>query len=190
MPKLPEIIFTLICGIFVAWLVTDFLGARYALFLFIFFPVFSVFCLFFAFYVGKRFLFVWQAAKFTLIGGFADIIDIKAFQMLVLLIPADLFAKAISFLVAVAIKYIGNREWVFHKTGKESIKEAGQFLLITLIGLIINLAAFHCATKLLPSGMLWTEVSIILAALAASVCNFLGYKFLVFKHHGGIIQKI
>ncbi|MCX6720008.1 MAG: GtrA family protein [Candidatus Staskawiczbacteria bacterium] len=171
-----DLFFAGVVGVFVAWLATNFLGAKYSIFLYLFFPTFSVFCLWLAEIISRKYYFVLQAAKFILVGGFADIIDIIAYSLIFLLIPMSLVVKAFSFLVAVCIKYVGNKNWVFHKTEKEGKKEATQFFAITLGGLIINLIVFYCATKVAR-----TEISIILAALAASVWNFLGYKFIVFK---------
>jgi putative flippase GtrA len=181
-----DLFFAIACGLLVAWIAVDFLAGKYGLFVFIFFPLFSVFCLWLAYFISKRFLFVLQAAKFILVGGFADIIDIKAFQLLFYLIPASLPIKAVSFLIAVVIKYIGNKQWVFNKTEKESIKELAQFLIVTLVGMGFNVSAFYCATEIIQpqfnmSAQIWTELSIIFAALVAAVWNFLGYKFLVFK---------
>jgi putative flippase GtrA len=175
--KKTDIIFAIIGGFFVAWLATDFLDKKYALFLYIFFPIFSIFCLVLANWLAKWKPFIFEAGKFVLAGGVADIIDIRAFQLIILFVPASLVVKALSFLIAVAIKYFANKLWVFQKTEKNNIhKEAGQFLIITLGGLALNVASFYCATKFIN-----IELSIIFSAIVASVWNFCGYKFFVFK---------
>ena len=181
--KLFNVIFALVTGVFVAWLASDFVSAKYNVFLFIFFPVFSVFCLWLAEIVGRKIFIVRQMARFVLVGGFADIIDIKVYLLLFWLIPASLLIKSISFLIAVAIKYFGNKYWVFNNDAGHSIKEMSKFLAVTAIGLIINVASFYFITQI-KTGLpmkIWTEISIVIAALVASVWNFLCYKLLVFK---------
>jgi len=64
-----------------------------------------------------------------------------------------------------------------------STEEMSKFLAVTAIGLIINVASFYFITQI-KTGLpmkIWTEISIIIAALVASVWNFLCYKLLVFK---------
>jgi len=135
---------------------------------------------------GKKFKFVDEAGRFFLVGAFADVIDIKVYQLLFFVLPFSTFIKAISFLVATLIKYWWNKGWAFFKEGAESKHTPKEILLffgVTLIGLLLNVASFYFFDKI-ETGLepkLWTEVSIILAALVAAVWNFLGYKFLVFK---------
>jgi hypothetical protein len=86
--KVIDIIFALICGRVVAWIAADFfkgygieITGLYGLLLYYFLPLLSLFCLWLAFLIGKKFLFVYQAAKFFLIGAFAAVVDIKIFQL-------------------------------------------------------------------------------------------------------------
>jgi putative flippase GtrA len=135
---------------------------------------------------------IFQAAKFLLVGAFATVIDLKLFELLIWVfsfftLPSSIMIKATSFIIATAIKYWGNKYWAFQKHEKEDIrKEMATFFMITLAGLIIDVSVFYCATKvmgpqlMIPSPV-WIKLSVIFAALAAALCNFLGYKFLVFK---------
>ena len=180
-----DIIFAAICGLLVSWLAMDFLG-RLGLIFVIIFPILSVLGLWLTTFWGKKFKFVDEAGRFFLVGAFADVIDIKVYQLLFFVLPFSTFIKAISFLVATLIKYWWNKGWAFFKEGAESKHTPKEILLffgVTLIGLLLNVASFYFFDKI-ETGLepkLWTEVSIILAALVAAVWNFLGYKFLVFK---------
>ena len=158
--------------------------------LFWLFPVMSMVGLWVCEILGKKFHFIHQAGKFFLVGAFSAIVDIKVYQIfawaLAFLLASSIISKCISFLVATAVKYGGNKIWVFEKNGKDGIrKEIVQFTLITFIGMIIDVSVFYCATTWLqPQNItthIWTEISIIIAALVAAVWNFLGYKFIVFK---------
>ncbi len=197
--KVIDIIFALVCGRVVAWIAADFLKgygieitSLYKLLLYYVLPLVSLICLWLAYLIGKKLLFVYQAAKFLLIGAFAAVVDIKIFQLSTWLfslsiIVSPLIPKAISFLIATFAKYWGNKHWAFEKHGKESIKkEVIQFFTITFVGLALDVASFYYFTKVLGPQFqapvkVWTELSIILAALSAALWNFLGYKFIVFK---------
>jgi putative flippase GtrA len=190
-----DIIFAVVCGLLVSWLVVDFApsfdGAPYRTIgrvSFIILPVLSVFGLWLTDSIGKKILLAKQTGRFFLVGVFADVIDIKIFQLLFFLIPFySLILKAISFLVATFVKYWWNKYWAFEKHEKDGIKkEAAQFFAVTLVGLALNVGSFYYFTKIMGPQFsmqvrLWTEFSIILAALVAAVWNFLGYKFIVFK---------
>lgn len=190
MPKKLDIVFALIAGLAVGFVINDFfLGykidgiIKWAVLCSL--PVISAIGLVIAFFVGKKLPFVFQAGKFFLTGAFADVIDIKVFQVLALFgVAMPLVLKAISFLVATLIKYWGNKHWAFEKHAKEeTTKEVMWFFGVTLLGLCINVASFYFFVRI-KTGMpleIWTELSIIFAALVAALWNFISYKFIVFK---------
>jgi len=184
--KKNDIIFAIICGLAVSWLTVDFFGT-YGLIFIIIFPLLSVLGLWITEVIGKKIPFIHQAGKFGLAGAFADVIDIKVFQLLFWLVPFSLLFKAVSFLIATFAKYWLNKTWAFHNgflpNGKKPYTEAAIFFLVTLVGLGINVVSFYYFGKIkvgLPVNT-WTELSIILAALVSAIWNFAGYKFLVFK---------
>jgi len=183
-----DIIFALICGLLVSWLAVDFLG-KIGLIFVIIFPILSVVGLWLVNLIGKKTPFVEQMGRFVLVGAFADVIDIKVFQLLFWLAPFSLLFKAISFLIATLIKYWWNKHWAFGGAEKTEPKkflidgQLGYFFIVTLVGLGLNVVSFYYFGRIetgLPATT-WTEICIILAALVSAVSNFLGYKFLVFK---------
>lgn len=185
--KKTDIVIAAICGASVAWIMLDLLGI-YGLAFFIIFPALSILGLWVCEILGRKYPFFHQGGKFGLIGAFADVADIKAYQLIFFLLPANSMAiKTVSFLIATAIKYWFNKTWAFEKTEKNGIKkEALQFFAITLVGLAINVASFYYFTKVMGPQFqmpaeIWTELSIIFSALTAAIWNFLGYKFIVFK---------
>lgn len=197
--KIIDAVFALVSGYAIGWVARDFIkdygidiGFLYSLLLHYILPVFSVFCLWIAFLAGKRFLFVFQAAKHLLIGAFATVVDLKLFEALVwtlsLLFPkAYIFPKTISFLAATLIKYWGNKHWAFEKHEKlEAKKEILLFFLVTIVGLILDVGLFYYFTKVLGPQFaipteIWLKLSVLMAAIVAAIWNFLSYKFLVFK---------
>lgn len=209
--KVIDIIFSLICGKVVGFVVTDItrglgieLNLLESLVLWLIFPALALIFLWLAGIIGKKLLFVFQAAKHVLVGAFATVLDLKFFELLVWVLTPfflinPLVVKAISFIVSTCIKFWGNKYWAFAKHGsaeraypaqrdeKEIIyKEIIQFFGITLVGLTIDVLAFYYMTHILGpqfsiSALVWTKLAVIFAALAAAVWNFLGYKFWVFK---------
>jgi putative flippase GtrA len=189
--KREDIIYAIICGLAVAWIVADFVpmkyGTPYRMIGFAVLPILSVVGLLLCDIIGRKYLFVHQAGKFALAGAFADVIDIKVFQFLFLILPFSLAIKAFSFLVATLIKYLTNKHWTFAKHEKASqSREVVQFFTVAIIGLFINVVSFYCATQIIGPQFkipaeLWTELSIIFSALVVATWNFLGYKFIVFK---------
>ncbi len=118
---------------------------------------------------------VLQAIKHLIVGALATLIDLAVFMVLFWMSP--LISKSISFLIATIIKYWGNKHWAFQKPEKDGmVKEASQFFLVTLVGLIIDVLSFYYF-----SFYFWRSVSVIFAAAVAAAWNFTAYKFLVFK---------
>lgn len=194
--KVVDSIFALICGWMLNWFAFGFLksfGIDFGLWRWLLswvFPLIALVCLWLAYLIGRKILFVFQAAKFFLVGIFATIIDLKFFEILAWLFSSFvgmlIISKAISFLLATFLKYWGNKHWAFQKSEKESIKEIVLFLMVTVIGLALDVSAFYYFLSIMGpqfnlSLHIWTEFSVIFAAIIAAAWNFLGYKFLVFK---------
>jgi putative flippase GtrA len=178
-----DILFSIIAGLMVAWVGIDFLGTKFW-FLLVVLPVLAVLGFLLCDIISKKMAFVGQAGRFGLIGAFADVIDIKVYQLLFFLLPISLPWKAVSFIVATVIKYFLNKHWAFQKhEGVGQGREVLVFFIFTCVGLLINIASFSYFVKIttgIPETM-WTELCIIFAALVAAVWNFIGYKFFVFK---------
>ena len=189
--KAVDIILAAGCAVTIAFLANDFLTlpAYQMALVWVVLPVIAVFFLWLSEYIGKKLFFVFQSAKHVLVGGAATVIDLKIFEFLlpIFFLANPLILKSASFLFSTALKYAGNKYWAFEKNGGEDIhKEVGKFFFITIVGLLIDVCVFYYATKVVGPqfGILtaiWIKLSVILAALAAAVWNFLGYKFLVFK---------
>ena len=197
--RIIDFVFAVATGFIVGFVTADFLrewGIRlnfyYLLLLLAVFGLISLFCLWLTSLMGKKLLFVFQAAKHLLIGALVTVIDLKIFELLIwtflFFTPINyLIPKGVSFIVSTLLKFLGNKYWAFEKNDRENInKEIFQFFLITLIGLAIDIISFYYFINILQPqfGMtlsVWIKLSVVFAALAAALWNFLGYKFLVFK---------
>lgn len=160
--------------------------------LLIVFPILAVFYLWIAFLIGKKFLFIFQGAKFLLMGVLAALIDFGILNFLIFIsgVASGLFFsvfKGVSFIFAFCGKYAGDKFWAFEKIQTDKIgREFFKFFIVTLGGLLINVVvASLIVNKIGPqfglSKNIWANIGAIAAAFATVFWNFPGYKFIVFK---------
>jgi putative flippase GtrA len=133
-----------------------------------------------------------EAKRFIVVGLINTALDLAVLNCLIFFTHVGrsglwftLF-KSISFLVAVANSYFINHSWTFDgKAGTRSVMQAGQFLVVSLLGALINVSSASYVASFVPAirGLesYWPSI----AALAGTACglgsNFLGYKHLVFS---------
>lgn len=156
------------------------------------FPILTVFCLWLAFLIGKKFLFVFQLAKFLLVGALATIFDLGALSFFIRFFEATTgiyfsFFKGITFIIATIAKYFIDKFWAFEKKETAEIKkEFAQFFVVTLVGLVINVGIASLMVNVVGpkagfSKEAWANIAGIIAVLPTFAWNFIGYKFIVFK---------
>lgn len=98
--------------------------------------------------------------------------------------------KVISFMFAVANSFIFNKVWVFKnkEKGRRLSKQVGSFLIVSVIGLIINASIsyvfFRMGSSALPGidARNMANGAAVAGTLAVLISNFFGYKFFVFKN--------
>lgn len=164
----------------------------FGLILAVLFPILAVLGLWFSYYLGKRFLIVFQAAKFFLTGVLATLVylGILNFLMWASQINKGIFFSVfagLSFIVGTTAKYWGNKIWAFEK--RETVgmgREFGKFFLVTIVGFSLNVGIASFIVNVIPhsvlvSQVIWANIGAILAAIISSAWNFLGYKFIVFR---------
>lgn len=162
--------------------------------LLIVFPILALFCLWLAYLIGKKYLFVYQLAKFLLIGAVFAIFDLIILNLLLEYFGIKkqetikyMIFVGTSFVIATSAKYVADKYWAFEKKeSKEMGKEFFKFFLITVVsgGIQIMVAsfAFSLITPLFGlTEIVGANVGKILGIAVASAWNFLGYKFIVFK---------
>lgn len=181
-----DIYFTIFCGLLVAEVLRE-LGYFFYGSLFVFLPIFSLFCFWLAEYLGKKYLFIFQASKHVLAGVFATVVDLKIFDFLFWIMGFRLVPKIISYIISAFVKYLFNKFWAFEKFETNISKaEFSKFLATNLLGLIIDVSCFTFLTKVLgpqfgASVIIWTKISVLISACLSGVWNFCGDKFIVFK---------
>ena len=193
-----DIVLSLIVGeavaLFFCWLLKNSQFRVSFLFwlLLILFPLLSFFCLWISYLIGKKFIFVFQLAKFVLIGALFAIFDLTILNFLMKYFDITegvkyLIFVAISFMITTIIKYFADKYWAFEKQDKEKVSiEFSLFFGITLISAGIQIGVAHILVNVIGpccgiNHLVWGNVGKIGGIIIASCWNFLGYKFIVFK---------
>jgi len=159
------------------------------------FPLIFLFGVWLANLISKRIAVMMQVAKFFEIGLLNTFIDFGILNLLMGIFGETsgwqiaLFNTA-SFTFAVINSYFWNKHWTFERKGGRTEKEFLQFLVVSVIGWIINTGIVFMGTNFISplfgsSGAMWVNIMKVLATVASMVWNFVGYKFWAFK-----IQKI
>jgi putative flippase GtrA len=133
-----------------------------------------------------------QITKFVEVGTMNTVTDFGILNSLILLTGHKSGAwvvlfNTISFSLAVVNSYFWNKKWTFEQSqsNKNNVSQFTQFVLVTLIGLIIsNIIISLFQWIRVPANISadqWLNISKVLATLVSLVWNFLGYKLIVFK---------
>lgn len=160
--------------------------------LMIIFPPLALLGMFIASWLGKRFLVFLQVGRFLLVGVLNTLIDLGILNILIWISGIAMGAwysvfKGISFVIATINSYFWNKHWTFKKREESfSSKEFSKFLIMTAIGLFINVSIASFVVNVIGpqfdiSKEMWATIGAFLATLLAWVWNFFSSKFIVFK---------
>lgn len=143
-----------------------------------------------AFFLGRFWSVFFQFIKFMEIGVLNTLIDVGTLNGLSALTgftvpPQLLILNAISFCLAVTNSYFWNKSWTFDRGAKMVQKEFYLFIIVSLIGLLINslivfLGTIFLAKIAISEGALINIVK-LLATFIVMIWNFVGYKIFVFR---------
>ena len=194
-----------IIGFFLALLVLPIIKQSeykipYVLSLLVILPILSAMGMFLAILIAQKIKFVYQAAKFILVGGLNTLIDWGVLNLLLFFInvssgPLYSVSKGVSFAVAVVNSYFWNKHWTFKKSAqlarpgeeqKSARQEVLQFFLVSIIGFAINVLVASLVVNVWGphfgiSAKLWATVGAACGTVIGLAWNFLGYKLFVFK---------
>ena len=156
--------------------------------LFVLYPLVVFFGMYIASILAKRLGFLWQLAKFALVGVLNTSIDFGVYNFLIATTlatkgPGIILINATSFSLALINSFFWNRDWVFGESKKNKFST---FAVVTLIGLLINTGAVFAITTyvnpvLVDTPEVWANIAKLLATGMSLVWNFLGYKLIVFR---------
>ena len=141
--------------------------------------------------IGRYVKVIFQLAKFTLTGVFNASIDFGILNILMVFsgITAGVgyvIFKSVSFIIANLNSYFWNRMWTFEEKGGGESGEYLKFLIVSIIGLLINVGAASFIVNFTnPSFNFndnqWANIGAVVGSFAGLLWNFLGYKLIVFK---------
>lgn len=120
-----------------------------------------------------------QIFKFGIVGGLAFLIDYGVFTLLTQILNVHyLIASILSFSISVIFNYILSIKWVFDVTKKQTTKDFIVFIVLSIIGLILNSVVMYIAVDLIHIHEL---ISKIIATAIVMVYNFITRKIFVEK---------
>ena len=120
-----------------------------------------------------------QIIKFVIVGGIATVIDyIIFFVMHELLKIPTLPSNITSFTVSVIYNYIASVKWVFDVKKDDPKKQFIVFIVLSLIGLLINTIIVYVAIDVLKW---WSMIAKVLATGIVMVFNFITRKMFLEK---------
>lgn len=192
-----DIIFSAIIGEAVAWfafVIFKNLGilTKYLFLLPIVLPLLFVLIYFLGFLLSRRWLFIFQLAKFVEVGFLNTAIDFGILNLEIILFGISKgltfpIYKAVSFIIASINSYLWNKFWTFKvETGKRLGVEFVQFLIVSVVGIVINVFSASLVFNFIPplfgfNLQQWANIGAVVGTALALLGNFIGYKYLVFK---------
>ncbi len=154
-------------------------------------PLVFVFGALVASFIGRRFFWFWQLAKFGEVGFLNTAIDFGVLNFLIFItgIPSGPYFsifKTVSFTIAHINSYFWNRFWVFEARQAASAGEYVRFLVVSLIAIILNVGIASLVVNFIPprfglNPTMWANIGAAVGVAAGLLWNFFGYKLIVFR---------
>lgn len=120
-----------------------------------------------------------QLFKFGIVGTIAFAIDYGIFTLLTQVINMHyLISSIISFSISVIFNYIMSVKWVFDITKKQTAKEFIIFILLSVVGLIINSIVLYI---LVEKASIHELISKVIATIIVMIFNFITRKIFLEK---------
>jgi putative flippase GtrA len=136
-----------------------------------------------------------QAARFVVVGALNTLVTMGLFRLLLLVPGAPASgqegfvyyttgADGIAYIVGICNSFMWNKYWTFSAAkSHRGWREFGMFFLVNLPPLAVNVFVFALLGLWAHSGSGWVQMGkAFVAALVAVVWNFLGSRYLAFRH--------
>ncbi|MBU2633577.1 GtrA family protein [Patescibacteria group bacterium] len=173
----------------------EFGGWLFVVVLFFVVPVLWVIGLFLGKFLSKWLSFIYQFAKFVIVGFLNTAIDFGVLNILSMMtgLTSGFLVGGVNipgFTLAAINSYFWQKFWVFKKKEvqgeKTNYNDFFTFVAVVLVGVFINGGIVVLLTTYIhPFGGLsperWLNVAKIIATAVSLIWSFLGFKFLVFK---------
>jgi len=136
-----------------------------------------------------------QAARFIVVGLSNTIVDLGVFYLLMHIpgVPApdqegftvySTAAKALSYFLGICNSFVWNKYWTFNAAkSQRGGREFGVFVLVNLGPLLVNVVVFGLLGLWIHSGSRLVQLGkAFAAAVIAVVWNFMGSRYIAFRH--------
>ncbi|KKP99080.1 MAG: Membrane protein, GtrA superfamily [Parcubacteria group bacterium GW2011_GWD2_38_12] len=160
-------------------------------FYFVIFPIVALMGMWIVFLIAARVPVLVQITKFGAIGAANTVIDFGilnflSFKFQIFSGGSLTILNIISFSVAVINSYFWNKHWTFKSEQNNSSKQFIEFIVVSVIGVLINTGIVYLMTTLvIPfagiSEQIWLNIGKLMATFISLAWNFAGYKFIVFR---------
>lgn len=119
-----------------------------------------------------------QILKFGVVGAMAFAVDYGVLMLLSQVVGLDpVLSAGISFTVSVVFNYLASMRYVFaHREDMTPARELALFVVLSLVGLIINEIIIWIGTRALGSSALAVTAVKIVATAVVMVWNFVSRK--------------
>ena len=151
-------------------------------------------------WLGRWIPWFFQFSKFVATGFMNATVDFGILNILIAIFGVAagtgyVLFKSGSFIIANINSFFWNRAWVFNSVknsvsdtlgGSGAAKKYIQFLIVSIIGLVINVGAATLVVNVIGvqfslDATVWANVGATGGSAAGLIWNFLGYKLIVFK---------
>ena len=133
----------------------------------------------------ERFVPLNKFIKFCVVGGLGTLLNLFILYLSVELFGLwYIYGAVLSFVIVITFNFSLNKIWTFKDRERESIAVTGQYLTYVVIGgigMAINIACLYVLVEYFHIQYLLAE---LIAILIATLWNFQGTRFLVFKSDG------
>ena len=120
-----------------------------------------------------------QIIRFGIVGGLAFVIDYGVYALLTQVFSVYyILASVISFSLSVIFNYILSITWVFDVNKKQGVKEFIIFIVLSVIGLLLNSLILYLSVELLHIHNL---IGKIIATIIVMIYNFITRKIFIEK---------
>lgn len=128
--------------------------------------------------------FVSQFMRFAVIGVLNTAIDWSLYFSLTRFsdfwLEHKLLANAIAFTCAATFSYIFNRRWTFRSVDNRVFRQAMIFLMVSVMGLLINEGILHLSLSVFFVGDI---IGKFVATIFSTLWNFIANKTITFRDH-------
>ncbi|MEX2114111.1 MAG: GtrA family protein [Pirellulales bacterium] len=120
-----------------------------------------------------------QIVRFLIVGALSVAVDLACYMLFAAtLFFATSLAKGLSYIVGMAVGFVGNKYWTFG-SARRAADEPVTYVALYTVTLAVNIGV-NAAVLSVTGG--WTLPAFLVATGVTTVLNFLGMRLVTFRH--------